>query len=177
MDLVGHYSFSNLPSAEPFCVKEFIVTSNQFLTPLVCRPNRLFSLKAKVGEKTTFELYFNIFWATGARQFNYDMWNMRILNMYCYLLWKSAPQAAFDVNWISRSSSNCIIFWSPYFTLEYLITLQHLLNVHNEKLLLIWLAKKDILMVLNWLLSINLNAQLDWLLSICKIGVLQLDTL
>ena len=85
MDLVGHYSFSNLPSAEPFCVKEFIVTSNQFLTPLVvCRPNRLFSLKAKVGEKTTFELYFNIFWATGARQFNYDMWNMRILNMYCY---------------------------------------------------------------------------------------------
>ena len=34
-------------------------------------------------------------------------------------------------------------------TLEYLITVQHLLNVHNGKLSFIWLAKKDNLMLLN----------------------------
>ena len=34
-------------------------------------------------------------------------------------------------------------------TLEYLITVQHLLNVHNEKLDFISLAKKDNLMLLN----------------------------
>ena len=38
----------------------------------------------------------------------------------------------------------------PFFdTLEYLITVQHLLNVHNGKLVFIWLAKKDNLMLLN----------------------------
>ena len=35
-------------------------------------------------------------------------------------------------------------------TLEYLITVQHLLNVHNGKLDFIWLPKKDNLMLLNW---------------------------
>ena len=34
-------------------------------------------------------------------------------------------------------------------TLEYLITVQHLLNVHNGKLDLIWLTKWDNLMLLN----------------------------
>ena len=34
-------------------------------------------------------------------------------------------------------------------TLEYLITVQHLLNVHYGKLDFIWLAKKDNLMLLN----------------------------
>ena len=34
-------------------------------------------------------------------------------------------------------------------TLEYLITLQYLLNVHNGKVDFIWLAKKDNLMLLN----------------------------
>ena len=34
-------------------------------------------------------------------------------------------------------------------TLEYLITVQHLLNLHNGKLHFIWLAKKDNLMLLN----------------------------
>ena len=46
-------------------------------------------------------------------------------------------------------------------TLEYLITVQHLLNVHNVKLDFMWLAKKDNLMLLNQFkaFSINLNAQ------------------
>ena len=51
-------------------------------------------------------------------------------------------------------------------TLEYLITVQHLLNVHNEKLRLIWFEKKDNLMLLNFkitnfkgFLSINLNTR------------------
>ena len=47
-------------------------------------------------------------------------------------------------------------------TLEYLITLQHLLNVHNGKLDFIWLAKKDNLMPLDQqfkAFSINLNTQ------------------
>ena len=34
-------------------------------------------------------------------------------------------------------------------TLEYLIIVQHLLNVHNRKLDLMWLANKDNLMLLN----------------------------
>ena len=35
------------------------------------------------------------------------------------------------------------------YTLEYLISIQHLLNVHNGKLRIIWLAKEDSLMLLN----------------------------
>ena len=34
-------------------------------------------------------------------------------------------------------------------TLEYLITVQHILKVHNGKLDFIWLVKKDNLMLLN----------------------------
>ena len=46
-------------------------------------------------------------------------------------------------------------------TLEYLITVQHLLNVQKGKLDFIWLAKKDNLMLLDQFktFSINLNAQ------------------
>ena len=47
-------------------------------------------------------------------------------------------------------------------TVEYLISVQHLLNVHNGKLDFIRLAKKDNLMLLNFkfkTFSINLNAQ------------------
>ena len=45
--------------------------------------------------------------------------------------------------------------------LEYLITVQHLLNVHNGTPDFIWLPKKDNLMLLNHFktFSINLNAQ------------------
>ena len=61
----------------------------------------------------------------------------------------------------------CVPKLSLISTLEYLITVQHPLNVHNGKLDFIWLAKKDNLMLLNqWYLneqfkpfSINLNAQ------------------
>ena len=38
---------------------------------------------------------------------------------------------------------------SCLFTLEYLITVQHLLNVHNGKPEIIWLANKDNFMLLN----------------------------
>ena len=51
-------------------------------------------------------------------------------------------------------------------TLEYLITVQHLLNVYNGKFDFIWLAKKDNLKLLNlWRITnfkafgINVNAQ------------------
>ena len=46
-------------------------------------------------------------------------------------------------------------------TLEYQITVQHLLNVRKGKLDFIWLAKKDNLMLLDQCktFSINLNAQ------------------
>ena len=46
-------------------------------------------------------------------------------------------------------------------TLEYLITVQHLINVQKGKLDFIWLAKKDNLMLLDQCktFSINLNAQ------------------
>jgi len=49
---------------------------------------------------------------------------------------------------ISKIEQNWTKFW--LLNLEYLITVQHLLNVHNGKLDFIWLAKKDNLMLSNW---------------------------
>ena len=42
---------------------------------------------------------------------------------------------------------------------DYLITVHNLLNLHNEKLHFIWLAKKEKLTLLNYAFSINLNAR------------------
>ena len=50
---------------------------------------------------------------------------------------------------IVNFAKKLLIFSSSAATLEYLITVQHLLNVHNGKLDFIWLAKKDNLMLLN----------------------------
>ena len=47
-----------------------------------------------------------------------------------------------------RCMSNILLLFCS--TLKYLITVQHLLNVHNGKLYFIWLTKKDNLMLLNW---------------------------
>ena len=51
---------------------------------------------------------------------------------------------------MSEMTSRFVQFCEAYFTytLEYLIIVQHLLNVHNGKLDFIWLAKEDNLMLL-----------------------------
>ena len=58
---------------------------------------------------------------------------------------------------LRRSISNGVIndLHLVFNTLEYLITVQHLSNVHNGKLHFMWLAKKDNLITF----SIKLNAQ------------------
>ena len=68
-------------------------------------------------------------------------------------------QTFFFLDYSQRTANS--LFMCETYTLEYLITLQHLLNVHNGKLDFIWLAKKDNLMLLNQFktFSINLNAQ------------------
>ena len=54
-------------------------------------------------------------------------------------------QTSLPVTFPTRTS-----FVRSSYTLEYLITVQHLLNVHNGKLDFKWLAKKENLMLLNW---------------------------
>ena len=49
------------------------------------------------------------------------------------------------ISFLSKINSSTL----HIFTLECLITVQHLLNVHNGKLDFIWLAKKDDLILLN----------------------------
>ena len=48
---------------------------------------------------------------------------------------------------VQIANLNCLLL--AFSIEEYLITVQHLLNVHNVKLDFIWLAMKDNLMLLN----------------------------
>ena len=54
-----------------------------------------------------------------------------------------------DKNCKGRSTIISFSYKVCHTTLEYLITVQHLLNVHNGKLDFTWLAKKDNFMLLN----------------------------
>ena len=49
-----------------------------------------------------------------------------------------------------KCQASCIICSHVHFigTLEYLIAVEHLMNVHNGNLCFVWLAKKDNLMLM-----------------------------
>ena len=76
-----------------------------------------------------------------------DVHPMRGAASSCKLLSLQHHQSEVSIRALSIITQCIICFLLT--TLEYLITVQHLLNVYNGKLNFIWLANKDNLMLLN----------------------------
>ena len=84
--------------------------------------------------------------------FNHRLWTLQ----------KGCQNVVQPVNeWASKHENNNM-YRSRHTILQYyLITVQHLSNVHNVKLNFIWLAKKDNLMLLNWWTMVNDQYQFE----------------